>query len=51
MFEYKSYSKLRTEWGTMEGTYTFKREDDTVFEAEIGRFFLVPSVDNALASQ
>jgi len=48
MFEYKSYCPLRTEWGTMEGEYTFHTDDGGSFEAEIGRFFLVPSVDNAL---
>lgn len=42
-FEYTSSCPLRTTWGTMEGSYTFEREDATTFEVEIGRFFLVPS--------
>ena len=46
-FEYTSSCPMRTEWGTMEGTYTFEREDGTRFDAVIGRFFLVPSAQNA----
>ena len=49
MFEYTSGCPLNTAWGTMEGCYTFLRPDGSTFEAEIGRFFLVPSVDNAAA--
>ncbi len=41
-FEYTSGCPLRTRWGTMEGSYTFEREDGTAFDAAIGRFFLVP---------
>ena len=41
-FEYTSTCPLRTRWGTMEGSYTFEREDGSTFEAAIGRFFLVP---------
>ena len=47
-FEYTSSCPLRTKWGTMEGSYTFLQGDDGPFKVEIGRFFLVPSVDNAL---
>lgn len=43
MFEYVSRCPLRTEWGTMEGSYSFVRPDGQTFEARIGRFFLVPS--------
>lgn len=43
-FEYTSGCSLRTKWGTMEGTYSFEREDGSPFEVSIGRFFLVPSV-------
>jgi ApaG protein len=46
-FEYSSACPLSTAWGTMEGTYTFERPDGRVFQVVIGRFFLVPSVDNA----
>lgn len=42
-FEYTSSCPLDTKWGTMEGSYTFTRDDGTSFEVEIGRFFLVPS--------
>ncbi|MCP3914050.1 MAG: Co2+/Mg2+ efflux protein ApaG [bacterium] len=48
LFEYTSFCPLRTEWGTMEGTYTFRRPDGEEFEATIGRFFLVPSAENAI---
>jgi ApaG protein len=47
-FEYTSYCPLRTKWGTMEGTYTFE-DEGTTFEVNVGRFFLVPAVDNELA--
>ena len=42
MFEYTSRCPLRTEWGTMEGSYTFRRPGGERFEVAIGRFFLVP---------
>jgi uncharacterized protein affecting Mg2+/Co2+ transport len=32
----------------MEGCYTFERKDGKHFDVAIGRFFLVPSADNAL---
>jgi ApaG protein len=39
-FEYTSFCPLDTEWGTMEGTYQMQREDGTIFDAMIGRFYL-----------
>lgn len=48
-FEYRSSCPLRTRWGTMEGEYTFERDDGSRFEVEIGRFFLVPTGSKALA--
>lgn len=42
-FEYMSSCPLPTTWGTMEGSYSFEREDGSPFEVAIGRFFLVPS--------
>jgi ApaG protein len=42
-YSYTSYCPLGTAWGTMEGSYTFEREDGTRFQASIGRFFLVPT--------
>jgi ApaG protein len=42
-YSYVSYCPLKTSWGTMEGSYTFEREDGSRFEAAIGRFFLVPT--------
>ena len=42
-FTYVSGCPLRTEWGTMEGTYTMEREDGDRFLARIGRFLLVPT--------
>lgn len=40
--EYTSSCVLPTHWGTMEGSYTFERQDGARFEVAIGRFFLVP---------
>ena len=42
-YSYVSYCPLKTSWGTMEGSYTFEREDGSRFEVASGRFFLVPS--------
>jgi ApaG protein len=42
-FGYQSLCPLRTEWGTMEGSYRFAREDGSEFVVRVGRFFLVPS--------
>ncbi|MSR38822.1 MAG: Co2+/Mg2+ efflux protein ApaG [Planctomycetes bacterium] len=42
-YSYISYCPLKTSWGTMEGSYTFEREDGSRFQVSIGRFFLVPS--------
>jgi ApaG protein len=46
-FEYSSSCPMDTEWGTMEGTYTFMREDGEKFKAKIGRFYLVSSTVTA----
>lgn len=40
-FEYASWCPLETSWGTMEGYYTLERADGTLFQAAIGRFYLV----------
>lgn len=42
-YSYISYCPLRTTWGTMEGSYTFERDDGTRFSVRIGRFFLAPT--------
>lgn len=39
-FKYTSYCPLKTPWGTMEGIYHFEREDGTMFDVKIGRFYL-----------
>lgn len=40
-FKYHSFAVLPTPWGTMEGHYTFRGEDDgSQFNASIGRFYL-----------
>lgn len=41
-YSYTSVCPLPTSWGTMEGSYTFERDDGSKFEVAIGRFFLVP---------
>ena len=43
-YEYTSGCPLRTEWGTMEGTYLFRNEEEEDFEVAVGRFFLAPNV-------
>ncbi len=40
-FEYTSYCPIDTPWGTMEGYYIFKRQDQTFFKVRIERFYLV----------
>lgn len=40
-FVYSSYCPLKTPWGTMEGQYTMELEDQSTFEIQVGRFFLV----------
>lgn len=49
-FQYTSGCPLSTTWGTMEGSYTFEREDGSRFEAVVGRFFLVPNTPRVPAS-
>ena len=39
-FKYQSFCPLKTQWGTMEGSYRFQRDDGTEFDASIGRFYL-----------
>lgn len=45
-FEYTSYCPLKTNVGTMQGTYTMVRPDGEMFEAQIAPFTL--AVPNAL---
>jgi len=40
-FEYTSVCPLATSWGTMEGIFHMIREDGTMFEVNINRFYLV----------
>jgi len=40
-FEYTSWAPIHTPWGTMEGSYSMRRDDGSHFEATIGRFYLV----------
>lgn len=39
--EYESFCPLETAWGTMEGSYTMRRDDGREFEARVARFYLV----------
>lgn len=40
-FKYHSFAVLPTRWGTMEGKYHFRSEDNSShFDAAIGRFYL-----------
>lgn len=40
-FTYKSFCPIETDWATMEGSYQMIRDDNTIFEAKIERFFLL----------
>lgn len=40
-YEYFSFTKLDTDWGTMEGKYTMEKDDKEKIEVAIGRFYLV----------
>ncbi len=40
-YEYFSFTKLDTDWGTMEGKYTMQKDNKDIFEIAIGRFYLV----------
>ncbi len=42
-FEYSSVCPINTGWGTMEGTYHMIREDGSMFDVKIARFYLVSS--------
>jgi ApaG protein len=42
-YSYVSFCPLSTTWGTMEGSYSFERDDGSQLHARVGRFFLVPS--------
>lgn len=44
MHEYMSGCPLSTTWGTMEGHFVMEREDGSRFDAQVGRFFLAPTV-------
>ncbi len=41
-FQYESWCPLRTVWGTMEGTFTMRRDDGEQFEVQVARFYLAP---------
>jgi len=49
-FEYTSYCPMRTEWGTMEGAFTFMDSEQSGFDAQVGRFYMAISSDNAILS-
>jgi ApaG protein len=40
---YVSWCPLGTTWGTMEGSFTFERDNGKRFQVKVGRFFLVPT--------
>jgi len=46
-FKYTSYCPLKTPWGTMEGSYQFHREDGSLFDVAIGRFYLATTLATA----
>jgi len=42
-YEYTSRCPIATDWGTMEGSYLFRRPDGRGFDVEVGRFILAPN--------
>ena len=48
--EYSSLCPIDTDWGTMEGSFTMKRDDGEEFKAAISRFYLAVPKD-AMAGQ
>jgi ApaG protein len=50
-FEYSSFCPLETEWGTMEGTYTFETAEAQLVEVAVARFILVGSKVGAQAAR
>ncbi len=49
--EYSSYCPLSTSWGTMEGTYRFRRsESGEEFDVAVARFFLVAEATGQAAT-
>ncbi|MEL6797145.1 MAG: Co2+/Mg2+ efflux protein ApaG [Planctomycetota bacterium] len=40
-YEYGSWCRLSTDWGTMEGAYEMIAEGGVSFEVQVGRFILV----------
>lgn len=46
-FEYASHCLLKTDWGTMEGTYRMNTVDGEAFDVSIERFYLVSRRDDA----
>lgn len=43
-FEYSSFTPLDTEWGTMEGYYTFEKDNGEKIDAKVGRFYLTSDI-------
>ncbi len=39
-FKYQSFCPLKTIWGTMEGSYQMRRDDGSMFDVRIDRFYL-----------
>ena len=48
---YSSFCPLATQWGTMEGYYTFSNEAGETFRVDVGRFFLTMSEDAIRATE
>lgn len=46
-FEYESNCPINTYWGTMEGSFNFRKDDGTNFDAMISRFYLVSELQES----
>ncbi|MEO1717884.1 MAG: Co2+/Mg2+ efflux protein ApaG [Planctomycetota bacterium] len=47
-YEYGSWCRLATDWGTMEGRYEMVADGGATLSVKIGRFFLVAEPNDAL---
>lgn len=43
-YEYSSRCPLLTAWGTMEGSYRFRRDDGGALQVKVARFFLATNL-------
>lgn len=50
-FEYSSYCRLKTDFGTMEGSYTMEKKSGELFNVSIKRFYLAKNSDEPILAR